>query len=402
MSHSTAAELESGATESEAGGEATAVPSPAPQGDSAILHIPLSSLEPDRDQGRRHFDPEKLEELAASIRSFGVIEPILIMPLEGQPARFRIVAGERRWRASALAERPTIPCLLAVPAAASFAQLIENLQRENLNAVESGLQIKTTMARTGADLRTVASAAGIPLRTAQRFVQFAESPEILREAMTRGLLVARKGEEKRTARMLDVRSASEALSIYTRVLEPQDPSPKKRNALVRLGALIRKALSHEWTSAKWAEVGAALAAGSTGRRTTTDGSPEGASPATASAPNESPVSGAGDSDHRNGAAGGETEASLPHPPLSALLCTLSAALACASDEDARAAAEELGALTGAALRLTPDTLFIARGSLLVVFMDRLQDNGQAPALLAHRRELVAHAEAIISATRHRR
>ena len=107
------------------------------QRQNALSNVPLASLVPNPQQPRKHFAPEALEELAASIRSQGIVQPLLVRPAGN--ARYEIVAGERRWRAAELAGLTEIPVLvrqlsdMEVMAAA----LIENLQREDLNPLEA-------------------------------------------------------------------------------------------------------------------------------------------------------------------------------------------------------------------------------------------------------------------------
>ncbi|BBC71446.1 chromosome partitioning protein ParB [Altererythrobacter sp. B11] len=103
---------------------------------SGLASLAVSSIEPHPEQPRRHFAPEALEELAASIATRGVIQPVIVRPLgEG---RYQLVAGERRWRAAQKAQLHEIPALIRelgdrdVMALA----LIENIQREDLNPVE--------------------------------------------------------------------------------------------------------------------------------------------------------------------------------------------------------------------------------------------------------------------------
>jgi ParB family chromosome partitioning protein len=93
-------------------------------------------LQPGRYQPRSHMDSTALESLAESIRTQGVIQPILIRPIPG--GRYEIIAGERRWRAAHLAGLDTVPVIVRdIPDEATLAvALIENIQRENLNAVE--------------------------------------------------------------------------------------------------------------------------------------------------------------------------------------------------------------------------------------------------------------------------
>ena len=103
--------------------------------------IPVEWIQPGRFQPRRQFDTDKLEELAASIRLHGIMQPILVRQIETQ--RFELIAGERRWRASQLAGLGQLPCLVKVvePKNQLALGLIENIQRENLNPLEEALAL---------------------------------------------------------------------------------------------------------------------------------------------------------------------------------------------------------------------------------------------------------------------
>ncbi|WP_373096650.1 ParB/RepB/Spo0J family partition protein [Zhongshania sp.] len=107
--------------------------------DGSLRNLPIEFMQRGRYQPRRDMQPEALEELASSIRSQGIMQPIVVRPIEG--GRYEIIAGERRWRACQLAGLDTVPALIReVPdeSAAAMA-LIENLQREDLNPMEEAL-----------------------------------------------------------------------------------------------------------------------------------------------------------------------------------------------------------------------------------------------------------------------
>ena len=108
----------------------------APPSREKLKEIPLELLQRGKYQPRRDMHPEALEELAASIRVQGVMQPIVVRSIDEQ--RFEIIAGERRWRAAQLAGLESIPALVREVAdqAAIAMALIENIQRENLNAIE--------------------------------------------------------------------------------------------------------------------------------------------------------------------------------------------------------------------------------------------------------------------------
>ncbi len=101
-----------------------------------IEMLSLDIIERSPYQPRRHFDPDALQELAASLRAQGVVQPILVRPLT--QGRYQLVAGERRWRAAQLAELETIPAVVRTMRddEAAAVALIENIQREDLSAAE--------------------------------------------------------------------------------------------------------------------------------------------------------------------------------------------------------------------------------------------------------------------------
>ena len=114
----------------------------APRLDEELARIPVDLLQRGRFQPRLDMRPESLQELADSIRAQGVVQPIVVRPVAarrtGEPLRYEIIAGERRWRAAQMAGLHDLPAVIRhVPDSAAMAMsLIENIQRENLNPLE--------------------------------------------------------------------------------------------------------------------------------------------------------------------------------------------------------------------------------------------------------------------------
>ena len=108
-------------------------------GSSSISEIALSQIEANPNQPRREFDEKALEELADSIRNFGIIQPITLRQLSDD--RYQIIAGERRWRASQMAGIQRIPAYIRTADDENMMQmaLVENIQREELNPIEVAL-----------------------------------------------------------------------------------------------------------------------------------------------------------------------------------------------------------------------------------------------------------------------
>jgi ParB family chromosome partitioning protein len=105
---------------------------------AGVLDMDIASIQPNPEQPRRAFATDELDELAASIRERGVLQPILVRPLPGAGSEYQIVAGERRWRAAQRAGLRVIPALVRDLADQEVMEvaLIENIQRADLNALE--------------------------------------------------------------------------------------------------------------------------------------------------------------------------------------------------------------------------------------------------------------------------
>ncbi|NDV90867.1 ParB/RepB/Spo0J family partition protein [Alteromonas sp. 345S023] len=127
---------------------------------SELSKLPIEYLVPGKYQPRKDMSPEALEELASSIRAQGVIQPIVVRKVDEN--RFEIIAGERRWRASQLAQLDEVPCLVKdVPDEAAVAiALIENIQREDLNAMEEAQALDRLMHEFALTHQEVAEAVG--------------------------------------------------------------------------------------------------------------------------------------------------------------------------------------------------------------------------------------------------
>jgi ParB family transcriptional regulator, chromosome partitioning protein len=144
---------------------ATAAP-PVPVGEE-LAKLPLDLLQRGRYQPRVDMRPETLTELADSIRSQGVVQPIVVRPLEppagnGGSQRYEIIAGERRWRAAQMAGLTEIPAVIRhIPDEAAIAvALIENIQRENLNPLEEARALERLVSEFGLTHQEAAQAVG--------------------------------------------------------------------------------------------------------------------------------------------------------------------------------------------------------------------------------------------------
>lgn len=133
--------------------------SPTVIANEAPQEISLNEIDPNYEQPRKNFDPEKLQELADSITQHGVIQPIIVTRVG---TRYMIIAGERRFRASKLAGKTTIPAIVRVytPQQIREVSLVENLQRDDLNPIEAARAIKALMAEFNLTQETAADRVG--------------------------------------------------------------------------------------------------------------------------------------------------------------------------------------------------------------------------------------------------
>jgi ParB family chromosome partitioning protein len=112
-----------------------------------LAQIEVAYIRRGRYQPRRDFCPKSLNELADSIRSSGIVQPVIVRPIPELPNQYELIAGERRWRAAQIAGLDNIPCIVRDIDEQAVAQqsLIENMQREELNPIEEALGIQRLM-----------------------------------------------------------------------------------------------------------------------------------------------------------------------------------------------------------------------------------------------------------------
>ena len=131
-----------------------------------LQDLPLDLLQPGRFQPRQAMDPESIAELAASIRAQGIVQPVLVRPVDGEGdsgARYEIVAGERRWRAAQHAGLEKVPAVVRPlsDAEAALAALVENVQREDLNAMELARALRAILEISGGTHKEVGRSIGM-------------------------------------------------------------------------------------------------------------------------------------------------------------------------------------------------------------------------------------------------
>lgn len=181
-------------------GQPVAVPASVPVSGGAAVHdhelarLPVDLLQRGKYQPRIDMHPDTLQELADSIRMQGVIQPIVVRPLDnavaGQPLRYEIIAGERRWRAAQLAGLHEIPAVIRqVPDEAAVAMaLIENIQRENLNPLEEARALDRLIKEFDMTHQIAAEAVGRSRAAVSNLLRLLELPDEVKSLVEKGEL----------------------------------------------------------------------------------------------------------------------------------------------------------------------------------------------------------------------
>lgn len=153
------------------------------QGSSNLNEIAIEQIEPNPNQPRREFDEEALNELATSIKEIGIIQPITLRQVDDN--RFQIIAGERRWRASQIAGLKAIPAYIRTVQDENVMEmaLIENIQREDLNAIEIALAYEHLMEASGMTQEKVSERVGKSRTAVTNYMRLLKLPAQVQMAL---------------------------------------------------------------------------------------------------------------------------------------------------------------------------------------------------------------------------
>ena len=177
--------------------------------------VPLKEIEPNQSQPRKDFDEESLQELADSIRKFGVLQPLLV---EKKDKYYEIIAGERRWRAAKLAKVKEVPVIVKKLSDQERMEisLIENIQRENLNPIEEANAYKTLLDEFGLKQEEVAE------RVSKSRSAVTNSMRLLKlDPRVQALLKEGKISAGHARALLSVENADEQYALAEEIVEKQ-------------------------------------------------------------------------------------------------------------------------------------------------------------------------------------
>ncbi|MFP7672380.1 ParB/RepB/Spo0J family partition protein [Marivita sp. S0852] len=154
--------------------------------------LPVEQLEPNPNQPRRQFDADALDELANSVRSKGVIQPLIVRKKDGEAERYEIVAGERRWRAAQKAGVHEVPVVVREFTDEDVLEIaiIENIQRADLNAIEEAAGYEQLMTRFGHTQEKLAKELGKSRSHIANLLRLLTLPDVVKHAVQDGKLTA--------------------------------------------------------------------------------------------------------------------------------------------------------------------------------------------------------------------
>ncbi|MFC0201323.1 ParB/RepB/Spo0J family partition protein [Paracoccus rhizosphaerae] len=202
--------------------------------------VPIEQITANPDQPRRNFDPEALQELAASLKQRGVLQPLIVRPHPSDQGLYQIVAGERRWRAAQMAQLHEVPVIIRQMSDNEVLEvaIIENIQRADLNAIEEAASFRQLMDRFGHTQERLAEALNKSRSHIANLLRLLSLPDPVQDMVKDGKLTAGHARALITApnaaqlarkvseKGLSVRETEE---MVRKLAQPGDAQPKRAN-----------------------------------------------------------------------------------------------------------------------------------------------------------------------------
>lgn len=186
------------------------------EGSSNLNEVEICLIEPNPNQPRREFDPETLQDLANSIRELGIIQPITLRKVEGD--KYQIIAGERRWRASQLAGLTKVPAYIVTVEDQGVMEmaLVENIQREDLNAIEIALAYQHLAETTGMTQAKISERVGKSRAAVTNYLRLLKLPAQVQIALKNHEI-----EMGHARALLSIESPSQQIKLFKEVQRNQ-------------------------------------------------------------------------------------------------------------------------------------------------------------------------------------
>ena len=196
--------------------------------------LKISSVEPRRDQPRKTFERESLEALAESVQKYGILQPIIVRPNQIIDDTYEIIAGERRWRAAKLAGLDEIPAVILDGDDLKIAQvaIIENIQREDLNAVEEALAYQGLMDRFDLTQDQVSKQVGKSRSAIANLLRLLDLPEEVLVMLKNDVISAGHARA-----LLGLNNEEDMVALAGKIVEKQLSVREVESAVKRLNAI---------------------------------------------------------------------------------------------------------------------------------------------------------------------
>jgi len=214
-------------------GEIPGVVSQMPSARTTERGMPIERIAPNPEQPRRRFDPASLEELAASIREKGILQPIIVRRAPAGPADYQIVAGERRWRAAQMAQLHEVPVIIRdlTQEEAMEIAIIENIQRNDLDPIEEAQGYQRLMERHGRTQEEMATALGKSRSHIANMLRLLRLPTEVQDLLSEGKLTI--GHARALITLADPLEAARTIirkGLSVRETERFDTKPARKTA----------------------------------------------------------------------------------------------------------------------------------------------------------------------------
>ncbi len=182
----------------------------------AISEIPISQIEANPFQPRTHFDQEKLDELAASIRQLGIIQPVTVRKLGYD--KYQLISGERRFRASQLAGLTEVPAYVRIANDQAMLEmaLVENIQRDELDAIEVALSYQRLIEECDLTQEALSERVGKQRSTIANYLRLLKLPPEIQKGLVDGLLTMGHARA-----LINIDDAAEQLRLYSQIVSEQ-------------------------------------------------------------------------------------------------------------------------------------------------------------------------------------
>lgn len=241
-----------------------------PSTGSGLTELELDAIVRNPRQPRQHIDPAQLEELAASIRAHGVLQPLVVRELGGGQRRYELIAGERRWHASRLAGLTRVPAVVkdVTPQATLELALVENIQRADLSPLEEAIAYRQLIDEFGLTHETLAARLGKNRVTVTNTLRLLGLPESVKSSLASGeitegharALIALPDDEARVLALRQVRNLRLSVRQTEEIVRRWGEQPTERAVRVArrpeaVGTMETRALEEQFRVALGTKVG---------------------------------------------------------------------------------------------------------------------------------------------------